>query len=48
MKQDEVAYILESIGLEQIISDTAQPLEYFLMILNDLGYIDLSIYTEEE
>jgi len=48
MTRQEIEKILEKVGLEMILGDAYLDLPEVLDILQDLGYIDLSEYEEEE
>jgi len=48
MTRQEIEKILEKVGLEMILGDAYLDLPEVLDILQDLGYIDLSEYDEEE
>lgn len=48
MKKEEVEYILEAYGLDRILEDNQMELVEILEILNDLGYLDLEQYENED
>jgi len=47
MTKEEVEYILEAYGLDRILEDNQMELVDILDILNDLGYLDLEQYEDD-
>jgi hypothetical protein len=43
---DVITNLIETYGIEKILSDSNTSLEDMLILLNDLGWIDLNIYEE--
>lgn len=48
MKREEVTEILEAYGLERILEDHHMDLPFVLDLLNELGYINLEQYIDED
>lgn len=48
MEDDEVEFILEKYGLDRILEDAQMTLVDVLSLMNELGYVYLDQYEEEE
>lgn len=48
MKDQQLIEIVESHGLEQILIDAELTVETVALILHELGYVDLTIYEDEQ
>lgn len=48
MTDDEVEFILEKYGLERILEDAQMTLVGMVSLMNELGYLYLEQYEEEE
>jgi hypothetical protein len=48
MTEEEILDLIESRGLENILEEHYMTLPFALSILDELGYLDLERYREEE
>lgn len=48
MEDDEVEFILEKYGIDRILEDAQMTLVDVLSLMNELGYVYLDQYEEEE
>lgn len=48
MKQEKIEDMIENYGLERILEDNRMSLVELLDIMENLGYLDLEMYCEEE
>jgi hypothetical protein len=47
MRDDELLDIVDQYGHEQILLDAEMTIDRVMLLLHELGYVDLTIYEEE-
>jgi hypothetical protein len=46
MKDNELLEIVDQLGYEQILLDADLTMGYVMLLLHELGYVDLTMYEE--